>query len=314
MKPKVSVIMPAYNAERYIGEAIESILNQSYKELELIIIDDCSSDSTLELVKKYKDNRIKLLKNNENRGIAYTTNYGIDISSGEYIALLDDDDIAYPERLEIQVNYLEKHPEIDILGGRTEIIDEESNHKYMLGIPRNNPKYIKAMLLFHNLDFSNGTAMIRRMFIEKNRIQYLDNCLGMQDYRFFIECSKYGNISSVDKLLLKHRSHSDNETKRRIKNQYEERALRYAEFQRYSLQKSGFNLEEKYLYIINKTLKESGGIYENLEELQLLRDSLCEILRQGKAMGIDYGKELEIVCKKELIQRMMNFELEKWIK
>lgn len=304
--------MPAYNAEKYIAEAIESVLNQSYKEFELIIIDDCSSDDTLKVINQYKDKRMHIFENDSNRGIAYSTNYGIRHSSGKYIALLDDDDIAFPKRLELQVDYMEKHSEIDVLGGGTVIIDEESRHTRMKEIPRNNPKYIRAMLLFHNLDFSNGTVMMKKKFVEKNKLQYLDNCLGMQDYRFFIECSKCGNISSVDRLFLKQRIHSGNETKRRIRNQYEEREQLYAEFQRYSLKKSGFDLKKEYLYIINKTLKENGGVCETLEELKLLRDALCEIMRQGKEMEIDYGKELEIVCKKELIRKMMNFEMKEW--
>ena len=93
-KPLVSVIMPAYNGEKYIGAAIESILNQTYDNFELVIIEDKSTDNTLKVIQEYNDSRISLFLNSSNRGIAYSTNLGIAKSKGEYIALLDDDDLA----------------------------------------------------------------------------------------------------------------------------------------------------------------------------------------------------------------------------
>lgn len=313
MQPLVSVIMPAYNAEKYIGDAIQSILNQTYETLELIIVEDCSVDKTLEKIYSFRDKRIRLFKNVRNKGIAYSTNYGLEQSQGKYIALLDDDDVAFPERLQLQVDYMEKHPEIDILGGMMEIIDAEGKHFQACGVPRNNPKYIKAMLLFHNAGFGNGTAMIRKSFIEKNNLSYQNNCLGMQDYKFYIDSSKCGNISTIDHLLLKCRIHEENETKRRKEKQGRERANLYAKFQRDSLKVSGFNLNEEYLSIINKILGETIQSCDSKEELLLLRDALCEILRQGKEMNIDFYKELEIVCKKELVGAMMKFKMEDWI-
>ena len=108
MKPLVSVIMPAYNAELYIEEAVRSVLNQSYTELEVIVVDDCSTDRTVDRLKNIKSDRLKVYHNENNAGIAYTTNRCIKFAKGRYFALLDDDDIAEPERLELQVDYLEK--------------------------------------------------------------------------------------------------------------------------------------------------------------------------------------------------------------
>lgn len=100
MKPLVSVIMPAYNGEKYIGDAIESILNQTYDNFELIIVEDKSTDHTLDVIHGYEDSRISLYLNECNRGIAYSTNLGIEQSKGKYIALLDDDDMSASRRLE----------------------------------------------------------------------------------------------------------------------------------------------------------------------------------------------------------------------
>ncbi|MCI8465867.1 MAG: glycosyltransferase family 2 protein [Lachnospiraceae bacterium] len=148
MDPLVSVIMPAYNGEKYIGEAIESVLNQTYGNLELIVVEDKSTDATPDLIRRYQDSRIRLYFNDRNQGIAYSTNLGIEKSRGKYIALLDDDDIALERRLEWQVDFLEKHEEIDVLGGRSALIDKDGNFIGYDKEPIYNPKYIKANLLF----------------------------------------------------------------------------------------------------------------------------------------------------------------------
>ncbi|EAJ7443814.1 glycosyltransferase family 2 protein, partial [Campylobacter jejuni] len=100
--------MPCYNRQEYIVDAIESILNQTYSNFEFIIIDDCSTDNTYEIVKKYAENdkRIIVLKNEKNQGIVYALNRGFSIAKGKYIARMDDDDISLPNRLEKQVEYM----------------------------------------------------------------------------------------------------------------------------------------------------------------------------------------------------------------
>lgn len=123
-EPLVSVIMPIFNAEKYLFEAIKSILQQTYSNLELILVDDASVDGSLEIVNGIKDSRIILKRNTCNRGIAYSTNRGIEAASGKYIALLDDDDMATAERLQLQVEFMERNEDVDILGGATAEIDE----------------------------------------------------------------------------------------------------------------------------------------------------------------------------------------------
>ena len=311
MLPLVSVIMPAYNAEKYIGSAIESILNQTYARLELVIVEDCSTDNTLEIICRYADGRIKLLQNDVNKGIAYSTNRGINFSQGKYIALMDDDDIAALDRLKFQVDYLEKHDEIDILGGRSIEIDSEGNIIRRGGIPRYNPKYIKTVLLFRCVDFVNGTAMIRRKFIDENHLVYQEDCYGMQDYKFYIDSSKVGNISTIENILLYYRVHEGNETKRRKQEYGEQRKQKYAQFQRESLKLSGYSLDEEKMGIINKVLAEGDGGSQDKEELCKLYEVFCEILRQARMMHVDYYIELEHYCKLTLsnqIKKLITFD------
>ena len=128
--PLVSVIMPAYNAEKHLGEAIESIQNQTYHNWELLIINDGSTDSTGEIIEEYakQDERINYIINQKNEGLITTRNKGLLEAKGQYIANLDSDDIAYPERLSIQVNYMNSNPNVVLLGSASEIIDSVGNH------------------------------------------------------------------------------------------------------------------------------------------------------------------------------------------
>lgn len=302
MKPLVSVVMPAYNGEKYIGDAIESILDQTYENFELIIVEDKSTDNTLDVIRKYKDSRISLYLNSNNRGIAYSTNLGIERSKGKYIALLDDDDMSTKQRLEWQVGYMEEHDEVDILGGRNAVIDAKGNFIKFDVEPLNNPKYIKAMLLFSNEKFANCTAMIRKSFIVGHDLKYQDGCLGMQDFKFYIDSSKVGIISSIDRLLDFKRIHAEEATAKSIKFHAIERARLFAQFQRESIKMSGFQLKEEQLQIINETLRESFKKNYTREEAVALYNVFKEILRQAREMEIDYLKELEQVCKKFLLK------------
>jgi glycosyltransferase EpsE len=123
--PEVSVIMGTYNAEKRISKSIESILNQTYQDFEFIICDDASTDNTVDIIKKYMecDHRIVLLKNETNMKLSATLNKCIKASKGNYIARIDDDDIAHSDSIQIQVDFLRKHPEFDILGTSRNLYD-----------------------------------------------------------------------------------------------------------------------------------------------------------------------------------------------
>ena len=121
----VSVVMPVYNLENYIASSIRSILRQTYSNIELIIVDDCSTDNSYEIAQTFKDERIRLFRNSENRGVVYSRNFAISKAKGEYIALNDGDDISHPRRIEYQVSYMEQHPDIGVLGTFAFIIDSK---------------------------------------------------------------------------------------------------------------------------------------------------------------------------------------------
>ena len=305
MKPLVSVIMPAYNGEKYIEEAIKSILDQTYDNFELIIIEDKSKDNTLNIIRKFQDSRICLYLNYENRGISYSTNLGIQKSKGKYIALLDDDDMALHRRLEWQVEYMETHNEVDILGGRSALIDPDGKFIRYDSEPIRNSKYIKANLLFYNKKFANCTAMIRRSFIEKNNLRYEENCLGMQDLKFYMDSSKVGTLATIDQLIHLKRIHDEEETVRSLKYHEKERKDLFAKFQRESIQKSGFYLEDVFMRAINDNITEKPKKFYSKKDVFNLFHAFKEIIKQARAMDVDYLPELEYACKKILGDRVL---------
>ena len=114
--PKISVLMPVYNCELYVQEAIDSILNQTFIDFELLIIDDCSTDKTVEIINNYADKRIKLTTKPHNTGLTNSLNYGLSIAQGQYIARMDGDDVSVLDRFEKQVKFLDTNPDIILCG------------------------------------------------------------------------------------------------------------------------------------------------------------------------------------------------------
>ena len=124
VQPKISVVMPAYNAENYIREAIDSILAQTFRDFEFLIIDDGSTDHTVEIIRSYSDSRIRLYQNERNMGVAATLNRGLDLARGEYIARMDADDISLPERFAKQAAYMDAHPDVAVCGSNIILFSE----------------------------------------------------------------------------------------------------------------------------------------------------------------------------------------------
>lgn len=201
-KPLISVIMPAYNAEKYLDESIQSILNQTFNDFEFIIINDASTDNSLKLINDYhkKDKRIILINNKKNMGVAKSRNNGMMIAKGKYIATFDADDVSFPKRLEIQFNYLEKNPQIFLVGGSAVIIDENGKK---IGVFKkfNNLKRLKKKLLKSN-PIINSSVMMRNT----ENLYYRDKFDGADEYDLFLRILSDGkNITNLEDFLVKYR-------------------------------------------------------------------------------------------------------------
>jgi glycosyltransferase involved in cell wall biosynthesis len=299
---RVTVFMPVYNGAKYLRQSIESVLNQTFQEFDFVIIDDASSDNSWDIIKSYKDSRIKVFKNEVNRGISYTRNRGLELCKTEYMALLDDDDIAMPFRLEHEIEYLDANPEVDVVGGHQRQIGvngEDLNKQWSVYL---NPKYIKAYLMTGNT-VVNGSTMFRKKLIDEYNIRYLENCYGAEDYRFWVECSLKGTIVNLDEVLLLWRNGHSNETSRALSNNWKERKAFLDEVHTYALEKNGFSLNEQQLEIINKVFMEEGTL-DSENELTRLYDALHCIAVQATENKLDNSAEIVTMCRKRFGEKV----------
>lgn len=220
MEPLVSVVMPVYNGEKYLKESIESILNQTYKNIEFIIIDDCSTDSSFEIIKKYSDERIKYIKNKENSGQSTSRNSGMNLAKGKYIVIMDADDISYPKRIEKQVFFMEKNLNISILGTSVELYDDVSK-KSKYNIKGYRTEELSVGLLFDAI-FTNPTVMLRKKDILKNNILYDTDLRVNDDYDLWVRAEeKKLGMAVLEDVLLKYRVHPNQESSLKKKEQDE---------------------------------------------------------------------------------------------
>lgn len=201
--PKVSVILPVYNGEKYLEEAIESILNQTVKDFEFIIINDGSTDSSEEIILSYTDKRIKYFRH-ENIGLAATLNKGIELSEGIYIARQDQDDISLPKRLEKQITFMENNPSVGLLGAWAKIIDENNNKRGSHRHPTHD-KLLKNFLLFNN-PFVHSSVIIRKNVLMKTGF-YTTNPDRQppEDYELWSRISRVAEIANIPLELICYR-------------------------------------------------------------------------------------------------------------
>lgn len=208
----ISVVMSNYNTpEEYLREAIESILNQTYSDFEFIIVDDCSTDNSLEIIESYNDPRISIIRNPENMGITKSLNRAIKAAKGEFIARMDADDICFPKRFEKQVKYLKQNRDIiacgtwvELFGSGAEILAEKYSKKVL---PEKDLFRIQLLFGNHN-NIIHPTAMFRHSSLLTNSITYNEKYIYAQDFRMWVECSKYGECVNIPEVLFRYRIHN----------------------------------------------------------------------------------------------------------
>lgn len=204
----VSVIIPCYNAAKYVEQAVRSIMEQSYKNLEILVANDCSTDETLEILKKLacEDSRIKVINNEVNLQIVKTLNKLIDLSNGKYIARMDADDISLPDRILHQVSFLEKNPQYDVCGVSAFHINENGQKIRKSLLPK---KYedIKTASLYMS-PLYHPTVMIRSNVYKSNL--YNETFLYAEDYELWVRLLKKGHlICNLEDRLFLYRSYKE---------------------------------------------------------------------------------------------------------
>ncbi len=207
--------MPTLNAEKYLKTSIDSILSQTFKDFEFIIVDDNSSDNTLKIINKYKDKRIKLVKG-ENKGIAAALNLGIKIAKGKYIARMDADDISLPKRFEKQIDFMDKNVEFGICGTKVKTLTNETIHKNWGSWLKTNPKFIDIL---QNCAFCHPTVMIRKSIIKKYDLYYNEKIHYTEDQELWFRAIKITKFHNLEDQLLTYRLHKSNKSSKNYQQQ-----------------------------------------------------------------------------------------------
>jgi glycosyltransferase involved in cell wall biosynthesis len=221
--PRVSVVMAAYNAEAHLSAAIDSILRQSFTDFEFIIIDDGSTDRTAEIIAAYGDPRIKTIRNPGNLGLIRSLNRGLDAAGGTYVARMDADDEALPERFERQVGFLDAHPEIGLCGTAIETFGVRTERWALIC----EPARVKCQLLF-DPGLSHPTAMFRRSLVVQHGLRYDERYLHAEDYALWVRFADVAGIANLPDVLLRYRLHvqSVSHANRQVQQQTAERIRR----------------------------------------------------------------------------------------
>lgn len=222
-QPLVSVLLPVYNCEKRILEAIESVLCQTYQNFELIIIDDHSTDGTSEILKNISDNRVRIYTNHKNLKLAATLNKGMSICEGKYVARMDADDISCSNRLEVQVAFLEENRDY-LLVGSAYIMEVKSENR---GIRKQVRSYrkLKSKLLFGN-NICHPSVMFNKELWLSNNLYYDENYVYAQDFELWTRAIPICKMANLSEALIIYRRDSDNSNseKSRITNSNFERA------------------------------------------------------------------------------------------
>ena len=192
---KVSVIIPVYNAQQYVGATIESVLSQSYENLEILIIDDGSPDESVKVCQQFKDPRIKIIRQ-ANRGLPGARNTGIRNASGDYVAFLDADDIWLPEKLEKHVNHLNDSPTVGISFCYSAFINQHGNSTGLYQKPRKLYDITPSYVLCRNPVGNGSTAVIRREVFED--IKFQDNLHDVLEDYYFDERLRHAKADATD--------------------------------------------------------------------------------------------------------------------
>lgn len=209
----LTVVMSTYNRENIVSQTIESVLNQTFCDFEFIIIDDASSDNTTKILKNYKDSRIHLFKNHENKGCTFNYHVAQNLAKGRYIAHIDDDDIIYPQRFEKQLNFLKVNPSISLLGTFIETFGENKRPSWVF---YKDSEKLDFVMNFYN-PICHSSVMYDSNYAQRHFINYNLKCKCAQDYDFYKQFVLSGaKLANLDEICVKYRMH-----KKRLTDEFE---------------------------------------------------------------------------------------------
>lgn len=298
-QPFISVIMPVYNAEKYLKEAIDSILAQTVKDYELLIIDDGSTDHTIEIVKEYilKDSRVVLLQNEQNLGVSKTLNRGLEAARGKYIARMDADDIALPTRFHKQLEYMEHHENVAILSCGLQCFGANNA---VLGTTVGVDK-VKVSLLFNSC-LGHPGYMMRGDILRKYHLCYNEANQYAEDYELLCDTLAYGEIDNYPEILMRYRVHEKSVSREHRDIQRESTNKVRGKM----LQKLGIQLTQDEIVMYGKAANPKPYMSYSVQEYKSLVNLYHIIEKANEEKDIFDSKELH----RQLQERAMLYKKE----
>jgi len=203
MASLVSVLMPVYNAGRYLRDAVESVLRQSVSDFEFVIVDDGSTDDSVEIVRAFNDRRIRFVRHDKNRGLAAARNTCLESASGAFVAWLDADDLCHPRRLQEQIKIFTRHPDVGVCGTWVKTIGGDSEHKWRYPIDSNT---LRSRMLFDD-PFATSSVMIRRDVLKGAHAVFDHAFPPAEDYDLWERLARVTGLANVPKYLTYYRLH-----------------------------------------------------------------------------------------------------------
>ncbi len=222
INPKVSIVLAAYNAEAYLKECIDSLLSQTFSDFELLIYNDGSNDNTKGIIDSYCDNRIIVNHLSKNRGVVFCSNLGLKNAKGTYIAKMDADDISLPDRLKLQVEYLDRNPDVGLLGAQLKIHD--SNEVIYKPVDDTEIRW----WFFKGCPVPQPTAMIRASVINDFKLYYDAEFKSAEDIEYWFQLAKVTQMANLPVPTLEYRVHEAQESTAHIQRQnfYRDKSLK----------------------------------------------------------------------------------------
>ncbi len=203
MSPLVSILMPVYNTAPYLKEAMDSMLSQTFKDFELIVLNDCSPDNADEILDTYNDTRIVRYKGERNMGLSNVLNAGMDMARGKYIARMDSDDISLPNRLEIQVKYMEEHPDIDLCSCGMKMFGAKDD----TWVRDSDPEKVKVTALFFS-PILHASSIWRKESFDKHSLRFRQEMVPAEDYDMWCRALSKGlKLVNLPNVLYRYRIH-----------------------------------------------------------------------------------------------------------
>jgi glycosyltransferase involved in cell wall biosynthesis len=208
MAPEITVLMPVHNGEAFVREASESILSQTFQDLELLVIDDASTDRTVKILESLNDSRVRIIKSRERLRFSGALNLGIEQATGAFLARMDGDDISLPSRLALQHDYMRTHPKVGLCGGLATTFGMREGLFFR---PPLSYGEILSYMLF-DCPFVHPTVMFRRDVMERHRLRYDPTYCPTDDYELWRRAARLFPVANINQVLLRYRVHASSMT------------------------------------------------------------------------------------------------------